>query len=32
MPLPESSRLATGVYLLRVRQGQQQQTLKLVRQ
>jgi hypothetical protein len=32
VPLPESSQLAPGVYLLRLRQGQQQQTLKLVRQ
>jgi hypothetical protein len=29
--LTEASQLATGVYLLRVRQGQQQQVLKLVR-
>lgn len=32
LPLPAASQLATGVYLLRVQQGQQQQTLKLVRE
>lgn len=31
VPLTGASELATGVYLLRVRQGDQQQTLKLVR-
>ncbi|RZJ94961.1 MAG: T9SS type A sorting domain-containing protein, partial [Hymenobacter sp.] len=30
--LPATSQLATGVYLLRVQQGSQQQTLKLVRE
>jgi hypothetical protein len=32
LPLAGSGQLAPGVYLLRVRQGSQQQTLKLVRQ
>jgi len=32
LPLAGASQLATGVYLLHVRQGGQQQTLKLVRQ
>ncbi len=32
LPLPEAGQLATGVYLLRVQQGGQQYTLKLVRE
>jgi hypothetical protein len=32
LPLPGAGQLATGVYLLRVQQGGQQQALKLVRQ
>jgi hypothetical protein len=32
LPLPGTGQLATGVYLLRVQQGGQQQTLKLVRE
>jgi hypothetical protein len=32
LPLPEAGQLATGVYLLRVQQGGQQQMLRLVRE
>ncbi len=32
LPLPGTGQLATGVYLLRVQQGGQQQVLRLVRQ
>jgi hypothetical protein len=32
LPLPEAGQLATGVYLLRVQQGGQQQVLRLVRE